>query len=150
MKNSAVQNVTLGDTMVLRIRKKDLDNIILHARNCYPSEACGILAGKIVGGNKNVEEVYHTRNVLNSPSAYEIDSVEQLEIFEKTESCGLEILGFYHSHPFWDSFWSEIDEERSKLWIGYSYLIVSLKTGGINSYARRKDRTEKEEVIILQ
>ena len=135
--------------MVLKIKKRDLCNIFLRARKCYPLEACGVLVGKIVGEDKNVEEVYHTKNVLASSSAYQIDPVEELKIFEKAELCGLDVLGFYHSHPFWDSFWSKIDEERGKLWIGYSYLIVSLKTGGINSYVRRKDRAEKEEIIIL-
>jgi len=136
--------------MVLRIMKKDLDNISLHARKCYPLEACGVLVGRIIGEEKNVEEVYDTRNVLESSSEYQIDPIEELKIFEKAELRGLDVLGFYHSHPFWDSFWSETDEDKSKPWIGYIFLIVSLKTGGINSYVRRKDKVEKEEITILQ
>jgi len=136
------------DNMVLRIKKKDLDNIFLQAGKCYPFEACGIFVGKRIGGEKDVGEVYHTKNVLTS-SAYQIDPIEQLKIFEKAELQGLDVLGFYHSHPSCDSFWSEIDDERGKLWIGYSYLIVSLKTLSFNSYVRRKDRVEKEEIKIL-
>jgi len=136
--------------MVLKIRRKDLDNILLYARKCYPLEACGILVGRIVGEEKNVEKIYPTRNLLASSSAYQIDTMEQLKIFEEAELRGLDVLGFYHSHPLCDSFWSGIDEERGKLWIGYSFLIVSPKTGGINSYVRSKDKAEKEEIIILQ
>jgi proteasome lid subunit RPN8/RPN11 len=35
-----------------------------------------------------------------------------LKVFEEAELQGLDVIGFYHSHPFWDSFWSEADEEK--------------------------------------
>ncbi len=136
--------------MVLKIKKKHLDEIFQSARKCHSVEACGILVGRIMGKEKIVEKVYHTKNVLASSSAYQIDPIEQLKVFEEAELQGLDIIGFYHSHPFWDSFWSEADEEGSKLWIGYSYLIVSLKTGNINSYVKEKRGAKREEIIILQ
>jgi len=135
--------------MTLQIKKADLDKIFHHARECHPLEACGILAGRIAGEGKAVEKIYPAKNVLNSASEYEIDPVEQLKIFEDAENAGLGVLGFYHSHPFWEPFWSEIDDERSSLWTGYSYLIVSLKTGGFSTYIRKESKVEKEEVRVL-
>ena len=136
--------------MVLKIRKSDLDNIFQHVKRCYPLEACGILLGRITGEEKYVEKVCNTRNILASSSEYQVDPAEQLKIFEEAEREGLDILGFYHSHPFWEPFWSEIDDERGKLWIGYSFLIVSLKSGSFNFYVVKKDNiVEKEEVAIL-
>jgi proteasome lid subunit RPN8/RPN11 len=135
--------------MVLRIKKEHLDEIVQFARKCYPMEACGILVGKIGGGEKVVCKVYHTKNVLASPFAYQIDPQEQLRLFEEAENQGLEILGFYHSHPFWDSFWSKTDEQASKYWNGFSFLIVSFKTGNINSYLKRQDKAEREEVVTI-
>lgn len=126
-----------------------MEEIFQHAKKCYPVEACGILVGETVGKEKIVKRVYHTTNVLASPSTYQIDPIQQLKVFEEAENQGLEVLGFYHSHPFWEPFWSNIDEERSILWIGYSFLIVSLKTGKINSYIKKEKTVEKEEVTIL-
>lgn len=136
--------------MVLQIMKKHLEEIFEFARKCYPIEACGILVGRIRGNKKIVEKVYHTKNLLDSSSMYQIDPVEQLRVFEEAEFQGLDVLGFYHSHPFWDSFWSKTDEENSELWIEYSFLIVSLKTRGVNSYVKKRKGTVKEKVVVLQ
>lgn len=135
--------------MVLKIKREHLDEIILFAKKYYPTEACGILVGKIMGDEKIVHKVYHTRNILASPSAYQIDPQEQLRVFEEAEKQGFDVLGFYHSHPFWDSFWSDSDERSSKPWNGYSFLIISLKTGKINSYLRRQVKAEIEEVVTI-
>lgn len=135
--------------MVLKIKKKHLEDIFQFARENHASEACGILAGRVRGSEKTIEKVYHTRNVLASPSAYQIDPAEQLKVFEETERQGLDIIGFYHSHPFEDSFWSETDEEGSKLWTGYSFLIVSLKTGNTKSYVKQEDGVTEETVVSL-
>ena len=135
--------------MPLKIRKEHLDERFGQPKKCYPIEACGILVGKIVEGDRVVHKVYHTRNVLASSSAYQIDPQEQLRVFEEAESQGLEVLGFYHSHPFLDSYWSEIDEQASKHWTGYLYLIISLKTGKINAYVKKDDGVEREDVIII-
>ncbi|MEM2546305.1 MAG: M67 family metallopeptidase [Candidatus Bathyarchaeia archaeon] len=135
--------------MVLKILRKHLDEIFKHAEEKHPIEACGILVGEKRGQEKVVRKVYHTRNLLASPSAYQIDPLEQLRVFEEVELAGLDVVGFYHSHPLWDAFWSEADEEGSKHWVGYSYLIVSLKTGKFSSYIRREEGVETEEVVVI-
>ncbi|MCS7114937.1 MAG: M67 family metallopeptidase [Nitrososphaerota archaeon] len=135
--------------MVLKISRKHLDEIFMHAKENYPIEACGILAGEKSGAEKIVRKVYHTRNLVASPSAYQIDPLEQLKVFEEAELEGLDVVGFYHSHPFWDAFWSEADEMGSKHWVGYSYLIVSLKTGGFCAYVRKEEDVEVEEVVVI-
>ncbi len=135
--------------MTIKITRKDLDNIIQHARECFPIEACGFLLGKRMGEIGVVERVYRSKNILNSSFEYQIDLQTQLEIFEMAESMGLEVIGFYHSHPYWEPFWSNLDEERSKLWVGYSYLVISPKTSKYRSYFRRKEAAVEERVITV-
>jgi proteasome lid subunit RPN8/RPN11 len=72
--------------MVIRIKRKDLDDIFDHAEKSYPVEACGILVGRIEGEAKKVEEIHRTRNILNSSSEYQIDPLEQLRVFEEDRS----------------------------------------------------------------
>ncbi|MBS7620610.1 hypothetical protein KEJ32_00550 [Candidatus Bathyarchaeota archaeon] len=69
--------------------------------------------------------------------------MDQLRVFEEAELNDLHVLGFYHSHPFWDSLWSEVDEGNSKLWVGYSFLMVSLATRNVNSYVRGSKGAER-------
>jgi len=137
------------NSLVLKIRREHLDEIFEVARKFYPIEACGILVGKANEREKIVAKVYHTKNILASSLAYQVDPIEQLRVFEDAEREGSNILGFYHSHPFWDSFWSKVDEERSKYWVGYSYLIISLTTGNATSYIRYSNKVEIEELAVL-
>jgi proteasome lid subunit RPN8/RPN11 len=135
--------------MVLKIKKKDLDLIFHHSKKCYPLEACGILVGKRFYGEKIVEKVYITKNILMSPHAYQIDPKDQVKIFKEAEKENLEVLGFFHSHPLHEPFWSKADDEQSRYWIGYSYLIVSLKSNSFRCYFRNRESIEEEEVVII-
>ncbi|MEM2952966.1 MAG: M67 family metallopeptidase [Candidatus Bathyarchaeia archaeon] len=135
--------------MVLKIKSQHLEKIFHHARKCYPLEACGILVGRVKGEERVVTEVYHTKNMLASSSSYQIDPIEQLRVFEKAELMNLNVLGFYHSHPFWDSYWSKADDEASKLWIGYVFLIISLKKEEVNAYIRKQEGVKNEDIVIL-
>jgi proteasome lid subunit RPN8/RPN11 len=135
--------------MTLKIKKTHLNEILEEARKNYPIEACGILIGRINENERIVEEVYHARNVLSSTSAYQIDPIDELKAFEEAEKEGLEVIGFYHSHPFWDPFWSNIDEEKGKLWVGYLQLIVSPKKGKVKAYLKKENGVEEEEINLI-
>jgi proteasome lid subunit RPN8/RPN11 len=136
--------------MVLKIKKEDLELMVRNSREAAPAEACGILVGKRSGDEKLVEKVIITKNVLASPTVYEIDAEEIMRAFDWAEKAGLEVVGFFHSHPLHEPFWSMRDEEKSKYWAGHSFLILSLKTSGLKCYNKtREDRVEEEPVIIV-
>jgi len=135
--------------VTLKISWKNLEKILEHAEKSLPIEACGILAGRRVEQEGIVERVYPVRNLLNSSSEYQMDPQEQIRVFEEVEREGLEVIGFYHSHPYWEPLWSRIDDERSKPWTGYSFLIVSPKTGNYRAYFRMEEKTVEEDIIVL-
>lgn len=135
--------------MTLKIKKAHLNEIFEKARKNYPIEACGILIGKINGNERIVEKVYHAKNVLSSTSTYQIDPIDELKAFEEAEEEGFEVIGFYHSHPFWDPFWSDVDEEKGKFLVGYLQLVVSLKTGNVKAYMKKEKGVEEEKVILI-
>ncbi len=72
-----------------------LQEIIRHAVNCLPEEACGLLAGIGV----KVEEVIPVENIEHSQVRYRMKPEEQLEAFLHIEEKGWDLLGIYHSHP---------------------------------------------------
>lgn len=140
---------------MIKLRLRDLENIILHCKEEWPIEACGVLAGKIEDKNgvvaKRVLKVYNCRNELNSSTEYRIGAEEQFRIFSEIDGLGLDLLGFYHSHtsyPYTTSGPSSIDEERANYY-GYSYVIVALYPTKVSSWTLEKEGVFKEEEIRI-
>lgn len=133
---------------MIKIRLRDLSNIVSHCREEDPIEACGVLAGKIEDEVKNVLKVYKCENELKSPSEYRIETEEQFKIFSEIEDLGLDLLGFYHSHPTTFSEPSTIDKERAK-YIGYSYMIISLHPIKVSSWILENIGIFKEEIQTI-
>ena len=59
---------------------------------------------------------------------YEIAPAELVEIAQKARSRGLEIAGFYHSHPDHPAQWSATDFAEAH-WLGASYVITEVAHG---------------------
>lgn len=69
--------------------------IVEHARQAYPEEACGLVAGRAAVA----QAVYRGRNVSPTPrTAFELD-VETLARQLAFADEGLELAAIYHSHP---------------------------------------------------
>jgi proteasome lid subunit RPN8/RPN11 len=138
---------------MLRIRRRELDEIICHSKREDPVEACGILAGKTTGADgtpiKDVLKVYQCRNELDSPTKYRIEPEQQLRIFDEIEEAGLDLVGFYHSHPRGNPRPSSIDRERAN-YVGYSYLIVSLNPERISSWFLDEFGFKEEEIQTVR
>jgi len=115
------------------------------ARKEGPDEACGILAGI----EDRVERVYPCKNVSENPSSrYAISPEQLLEIFNDVEDRGLEILGFYHSHPAGPASPSNVDHSTAT-WHGHSYVI--LHPDGISSWIWDEEEGQfiKEEIRVI-
>jgi proteasome lid subunit RPN8/RPN11 len=136
---------------MLFIEKKIIRKIRSHAIKEVPKEACGILAG-IKNDGYRIFEAFSCRNVDSKPnSAYTIEPEELLRVLSKIEVLkGIELIGFYHSHPFTSPFPSETDRERA-MWDGFIYLIYSLPQDRLKGW-KWKGETEKfieEKTSIL-
>jgi len=67
--------------------------------------------------------VYRTENVAETPrTRYRIDPEQQLAALERADAEGLDVVGFYHSHPTGPAEPSETDAARAT-WHGYAYVI---------------------------
>jgi [CysO sulfur-carrier protein]-S-L-cysteine hydrolase len=81
--------------MNLAINKTAHAIMLAHCQEIYPSEACGFLGGQ----DGLVTVVSFVENALNSPVAYEMDPLQQLEAMLDMENNGLDLMAAYHSHP---------------------------------------------------
>jgi proteasome lid subunit RPN8/RPN11 len=131
--------------MVLRLSQAQIEAIRQHGVRDYPNECCGILLGRLDGEWKQVSEVIALKNLrqepekaqelmpLESPESesernrFLIDPREQLRVEREARARGLEVLGYYHSHPDHPALPSSYDREHA--WPWYSYAIVSVVAG---------------------
>ena len=124
----------------MRIARGALEAIRAHGAEGYPHEICGVMIGP--PGDKTVTEVKRARNIIveRARDRYEIDPRDHIRIQREADDAGLDIVGYYHSHPDHPAQASRFDTERA--WAGYVYLIVSVRDGkpvDQNAFVAEKD-----------
>jgi proteasome lid subunit RPN8/RPN11 len=139
----------------LILSKEQLAQIALHSERSYPNEGCGILLGSIEGGRKVVAEVLPTGNAGEEQARhnrYVIPPEELLQGELFAEQRGLEVIGYFHSHP--DHAASPSETDREQAWPRYSYLITSVQEGKATEtccWQLREDRTGfDQETLVLK
>jgi proteasome lid subunit RPN8/RPN11 len=101
-----------------------------HGEETYPYECCGVLLGKFEDDARVVTAIVPCGNTRDdSPhNRYNIDPRDLVRIQREGRERGLDIVGFYHSHPDHTSRWSPTDLAEAH-WIGCSYVITSVEKG---------------------
>jgi [CysO sulfur-carrier protein]-S-L-cysteine hydrolase len=97
------------------------EEIVAHARREAPRECCGLLVGR--GGA--IEEAVRARNLADAPTRYFMDPRDHFDALRHARSRGVDVLGFYHSHPHSAAWPSETDRAEAH-YADHVYLIVSL------------------------
>ena len=132
-----------------------------HGEEMYPHECCGILLGNIDidKDERAVKIVVRAGNTRLDAlhNRYNIDPKELIAAQKQARQAGLDIVGFYHSHPDHPPRWSQTDLAEAH-WIGCSYLITSVVKGKAdvtNSFAlagrmEEDKRFEDERVVVNQ
>ena len=72
-----------------------IEAVVSHARECRPLECCGVLVGK----DDRIYEAVRARNVAESSSRFLIDPKSHIDARRGARGRGLDVVGFYHSHP---------------------------------------------------
>jgi proteasome lid subunit RPN8/RPN11 len=125
-----------------------------HLRGAYPEEGCGVLLGGDQDGRREVRRVVPLENRRDESrrNRYLIDPEQLLRVDREARAEGLEVVGFFHSHPDHPASPSAFDLEHA--WPYYSYLIVSVQEGRVaeaRSWRLAEDRSrfEPEDIEIL-
>ncbi len=99
--------------------------LITHAREDAPREACGI----IIGRNERAVEILPIANAAVDPvHTYVMEERALAAALTSLERRGLQLVAFYHSHPNSDPIPSPTDI-RQAAYPETPYLIVGLKGG---------------------
>lgn len=135
---------------MIKISKENYQKIVEHAVAELPNEACGLVAGSIDGGNKQIKKVYLLTNIDRSNEHFSLDPREQLAAIKDMRALGYVPLGNWHSHPETPSRPSE-EDKRLAYDKNASYLILSLmdrQEPVLNSFHIEGGDAWKEELSI--
>src|SRR5215472_7233922 len=94
----------MAEETTLWISSHLAEKIRAHGAEMYPYECCGALLG---------------RDSVTAEDVLEADKAAQAQ--------GLEVIGWYHSHPDHPARPSQYDQDHA--WPWYSYIIVSVHNG---------------------
>ena len=78
-----------------QITAATLAAIIAHAREAAPVECCGILIGR----DGSIDDAARAKNLAGSPNRFLLDPKDHIEVRRTARGRGLDVIGFYHSHP---------------------------------------------------
>ena len=100
-----------------------------HGAAAYPNECCGALLGREVQEEREVLEVLPLENQRqdSARNRFSVAPEDVLRAEKMARARGLDVLGWYHSHPDHPALPSEFD--RAHAWPWYSYVIVSVEKG---------------------
>lgn len=112
------------------ISRRNLGLIEGWAAARHPAEACGLLVGETTDGMTRVVSVAQARNLRaeDSNHRYAIDPLDYLKTERAAREEGLEVVGFWHSHPDHPPVPSSADLEAA--WPEVPYLIVETTATG--------------------
>ena len=124
----------MADETTLWISGHLAERIRAHGAEAYPHECCGALLGRdSEATDRNVmREALALLPLVNrrddSPrNRFAVTAEDVRDADRAAQKQGLEVIGWYHSHPDHPARPSQYDQDHA--WPWYSYVIVSIENG---------------------
>lgn len=132
--------------MGLVIQQNEFQKLVDHAIAGYPHEVVGILAG-----NRATSAVARVQPLVNeradSPqNRYQVSGLALLQAESALGDEGMEVVGYFHSHPDHSSQYSTFDRDHALP--NMSYLIVSIRQRQLSTFQSWRlldDRSSMQE-----
>jgi proteasome lid subunit RPN8/RPN11 len=115
---------------MLKLSHADYEALRAHGEQTYPHECCGVLLGNAVPDGNQVHTIVRAGNTRTDRAhdRYNIAPEELIRVQRQARGLGLDIVGFYHSHPDHPAQWSQTDFAEAH-WVGCSYIITEIAGG---------------------
>ncbi|VEI02076.1 Mov34/MPN/PAD-1 family [Acidipropionibacterium jensenii] len=116
--------ITITDDLLARIHDQ--------CRSAYPEEGCGALLGSFPQGDGartvvDIVEIVNSREAEEQYHRFRIDPLDYQRTDEDAARRGLDVVGFYHSHPDHPAVPSDYDRDHA--FPGLSYIVVATAGG---------------------
>jgi proteasome lid subunit RPN8/RPN11 len=126
-----------------RIQHQALEAIIAHARAAAPAECCGML----IGSDASIDEAVRAKNIAESPTRFLIEPKDHIDARRTARRRGLEVVGFYHSHPHSPA-WPSPTDVAEAMDAEAVHLIVSIQGGAADARLFRIERGSASELSL--
>lgn len=125
-----------------------------HGETTYPHEGCGLLIGRLNGEEIAVMDVRTVDNAREDArhNRYTIAPADVLRAERAAEDRGLDLVGFFHSHPDAPAEPSNYDLAHAS-WPGFAYVIVAVRNGRAvetRAWRLRPDRSRFDEMNVVR
>jgi proteasome lid subunit RPN8/RPN11 len=117
-----------------------------HASATLPAECCGALIGRVEDGRIEVRAMIPLPNEDPRPGRYRIEAPVVQRLERQAAEAGVDLVGFYHSHPDGSAIPSAIDLELACP--GYACVIVEPAHGEVRAWRLADDRTRFTELPL--
>ncbi|MGV2920275.1 Mov34/MPN/PAD-1 family protein [Streptomyces alfalfae] len=129
------------------------DQIVAHARQDHPDEACGVVAGPAGAGRP--ERFIPMLNAARSPTFYEFDSGDLLKLYREMDDRDEEPVIVYHSHTATEAYPSRTDVAYANEPGAHYVLVSTADTDGAGPFQFRSYRIvdgeiTEEEVRVVE
>ncbi len=134
---------------MITLDEQHLTEMRRHGERDYPFECCGLMLGRFETSGKSVVETYPISNAREEEAKrnrFLIRPDELMRGEKYARAKGLDVVGFYHSHPDDRAVPSKYDLEHA--WPTYSYVVVSVEKGqavDLRSWEMEADRSQFNE-----
>ena len=133
---------------MLKLSQSAYVSLRQHGEETYPHECCGALLGRVTAEGWAVTAAIQAGNArTDAPhNRYSIAPAELVKIARAARRQGVEIAGFYHSHPDHPPQWSATDLTEAH-WLGCSYVITEVargKAAATHAFLLAGDREEEK------
>jgi proteasome lid subunit RPN8/RPN11 len=134
------------------------DQLRAHGEETYPHECCGALLGRPEAEGWRVVSAIPAGNTRtdSAHNRYNIAPMELVRIERDANRQGLEIAGFYHSHPDHPAQWSSTDFGEAH-WLGCCYMITEVAQGKAavsNSFllagTTEEDKRFEQQTVVVE
>ncbi len=136
--------------MGVTFASSELARMHAHAAEGFPHEVVGILAGERASGRVTRVLALINERADSAHNRYLVSALTLYRAEEALNADGIEIVGYYHSHPDHPSQYSDFDRDHALP--NMSYVIVSVRNGTVattQSWRLREDRSAMDEEPLL-
>ena len=138
---------------MITLNEQHLTEMRQHGERDYPFECCGLMLGRFENNSRKVVlETYPISNAREEEAKrnrFLIRPDELMRGEKYARAKGLDVVGFYHSHPDEPAVPSKYDLDHA--WPTYSYVVVSVEKGqavDLRSWEMEADRSKFNEEEI--
>ena len=140
---------------MIQLSENHRREVTAHGERDYPYECCGLLLGSLGDDGRNlITEIYPISNAREEQAKrnrFLIRPEELMRGERHAEKTGVEVVGFYHSHPDHPAVPSQYDLDHA--WPVYSYIVLAVESGSardLRSWKMQPDRSRfhEEEVVV--